>query len=148
MPIAISKLERFFREVGGVDVDKSDLRRYETFVNRKIHDLLVRGEAVALANGRELVERIDVPVTKGLQESIDRFEEVAAASPVRSAIEQIVGLPQLDLACDEELAAQLPDLAGGVSVALARAFRILDPEVKNPSTEHWERAFRLFDLLI
>jgi hypothetical protein len=37
---------------------------------------------------------------------------------------------------------------GGLSIALARSFRILDPEVRNPSTEHWERAFTLFRLLI
>jgi hypothetical protein len=26
--------------------------------------------------------------------------------------------------------------------------RILDPEVKNPQTQRWERAFRVFDLLL
>jgi hypothetical protein len=46
------------------------------------------------------------------------------------------------------LEAWLPDLAGALSVALARTFRIIDPEVKNPATEHWDCTFELFDLLL
>jgi hypothetical protein len=33
-------------------------------------------------------------------------------------------------------------------VQLARTFPILDPDVKNPSSDHWERARRVFDLLL
>jgi hypothetical protein len=31
---------------------------------------------------------------------------------------------------------------------LARSFRIVDPRLTNPSSEHWDRAFELFRLLI
>ncbi|WP_217654044.1 DUF1931 family protein [Variovorax sp. OV329] len=44
--------------------------------------------------------------------------------------------------------AGLPDLAGELTVALARSFKIVDRELKNPGTEEWDRAFALFDLLI
>jgi len=43
---------------------------------------------------------------------------------------------------------QLPRVAGGLSVALARAFRIIDPDLKNPQGRHWEQTARLFDLLL
>jgi hypothetical protein len=33
-------------------------------------------------------------------------------------------------------------------VALARTFGIIDPNPKNPRTEQWERAFRVFNLLL
>jgi hypothetical protein len=46
----ISKLELLFRLAAQLDVDKNDLRRHTDFVNQKIYDLLVRGEAVARAN--------------------------------------------------------------------------------------------------
>ena len=36
----------------------------------------------------------------------------------------------------------------GKGVALGRVFRILDPKVKNPQSEQWERAIRLFDELL
>ena len=34
-----------------------------------------------------------------------------------------------------------------LSIALARSFRVVDPTVSNPSTEHWNRAFTLFRLV-
>ena len=43
---------------------------------------------------------------------------------------------------------RLPEIAGGISVALARSFKIIDPELKNPQTEHWEGSQRIFDLLL
>jgi hypothetical protein len=33
-------------------------------------------------------------------------------------------------------------------VALARSFKIVDPKLKNPSSEHWQRSFEMFDLLL
>jgi hypothetical protein len=33
-------------------------------------------------------------------------------------------------------------------MALARVFTIIDPVLKNPSSEHWERSFRIFNLLL
>jgi hypothetical protein len=47
-----------------------------------------------------------------------------------------------------ETEARFPEIAGGLSVALARSFKIIDPNVKNPQSEQWERSFRLFDLLL
>ena len=42
----------------------------------------------------------------------------------------------------------LPEVAGGLSLALGQAFRLTDPNVRSPATAHWERAFRIFDLLL
>jgi hypothetical protein len=33
-------------------------------------------------------------------------------------------------------------------VALARTFKIMDPSLKNPQCEHWDKAFRIFDQLL
>jgi hypothetical protein len=43
---------------------------------------------------------------------------------------------------------RLPEVVGGLSVALARSFKVVDPGLKNPQTIQWERAFALFDLLL
>jgi hypothetical protein len=32
-------------------------------------------------------------------------------------------------------------IVGGLSVALARAFKIIDPDLKNPQARHWQRSF-------
>ena len=54
----------------------------------------------------------------------------------------------MDLVLSDEAEARLPELAGGISAALARCFRILSPDLRNPRTEHWEQAHRIFDLLL
>jgi hypothetical protein len=57
-------------------------------------------------------------------------------------------VPLLDLEYGEETRLRLPSVCGGLSVALARGFKIVDPHLKSPQTQHWETTFRLFDLLL
>ena len=148
MPIGVSNFERFFRAAASLDVDKDDLRRYEDFVNRKVRDLLLIGRAAARANGRDIIEPWDLPITKGLQETIHDFRGMDEAAEVRPMLEVIVAIPPQELAYSEETEGRLPEIAGGLSLALARAFKIIEPRLKNPQTEHWERAYRVFDLLL
>jgi hypothetical protein len=145
----VARLERFFRRAAGLDIDKDDLRRYSDFVHRKTHDLLVRGEATARANGRDVIEPWDLPLTKGLQESIHACrridDEDLALEPILEALTQ---LPPLDLAYGEATSARLPTVVGGLSYALARTFKIIDPKLKHPQSAQWDTAFQLFDLLL
>jgi Domain of unknown function (DUF1931) len=115
---------------------------------QKTYDLLIRGKAAATANGRDIIEPSDLPITKGLQESIHEFRKIDADIDLKSILEYIAALPPLNLTYSYETEEQLPGLVGGLSVALARAFTIIDPDLKNPQTKHWERALRIFDLLL
>lgn len=144
----IPRIERLLREAAGLDMDKSDLRRHEEFVNRKIHDLLQRGCAIAKANGRDVVLPCDLPVTGGLQHCIHEFGALDENVEVRPILDRLARLPSLELDVSDAVTASLPDLAGGLTIALARSFRIVDPHLKNPRTAEWDRAFALFDLLI
>jgi hypothetical protein len=51
----IARFERFFRQAAGIDIDKSDVRRFDDFVNDRIYALLLRAVAIAKANGRDVV---------------------------------------------------------------------------------------------
>jgi hypothetical protein len=148
MVMSIAKFERFFRRAAGLDIDKGDLRRYSDFVHRKIYDLLLRAEANAKANGRDVIQPADLPITKGLQESIHAYRKLAEEIELEPILRGLVGLPQLDLAYGEETVRRLPEVAGGLSYALARTFKIMDPDLKNPQYVHWDKAFELFDLLL
>jgi hypothetical protein len=145
---AIAVFERFFREAGGLDVDKDDLHRYDDFVQQKMYDLLVRGQATAKANDRGVIDVVDLPITKGLQESIHRFEHLDLAGDLTPAIGRLPIEPEMDLLLSDEARDALPTIAGGLSMALAQSFSIIDPRLTNPSSEHWERAFQLFRLLL
>jgi len=69
----IHQIERFFR-AAGLEIDKEDIRRYYDFVDQKVEDLLLIARNTANANSRLAVELREVPITKGLQESIQAFE--------------------------------------------------------------------------
>jgi hypothetical protein len=146
--IAVSKFERFFRAAAGIDVDKDDLKRYDDFLNQKIYDLLLMARATAKANVRDVIEPFDLPITKGLQESMHTFRRLDEEIELQPILDQIAARPPLDASLSEETQAKLPMIAGGLSVALARSFKIMDPEKPNPQTADWERAQRIFDLLL
>lgn len=144
----IHRLEQLFRRAAGLDLDKSDFGRLEDFIRRKVVDLVVRGEANAKANDRDMVRPWDLPITKGLQETIHRFRLINAELELTEYLAGLVRLPPTGLAIGEETAERFSDIAGALCVALAETFRITDKDLKNPRSEDWERAYRLFGLLL
>ena len=146
--MSVARFERFFRIAAGLNVDKQDLKRYSDFINQKVYDLLLRAEATAKANGRGIIEPYDLPITKGLQESIHEFQEIDEQIELHPILDQLTARPQLDLAYDQDTDSQLPEIMGGLSVPLARTFKIIDGNLKNPATEHWQKCIRIFDLLM
>jgi Domain of unknown function (DUF1931) len=149
MPVmGFTKFERFFRAAGEVSVDRDDIQRYLDFVNDALYDLLIIGQATAKANLRDIIQPWDLPVTKGLQESMHAFERLDEEIELRPVLESLAARPPLDMALDAGTEARLPQLFGAVSVALARTFRLIDPDIKAVHTVEWDRAFQLFRQLI
>ncbi len=148
MIMGIAKFERLFRVAAQLDVDKDDLKRLTDFVNQKIHDMMIMGVVAAKANGCDIIRLYDLPITKGLQETMREFKKMDVELELQPILDQIAGLPQVELDYDEEVEAHLPELVGAITVALARTFRALDPSLRNPQTEHWERAQHIFDQLL
>lgn len=146
--MGIARFERFFRAAAGLDVHKDDLKRYSDFINHNLYDLLLMAEATAKANDRDVLIPADLPITKGLQESIHEFKKMDEGLELEPIIAQLETLPALDLAYGDDVRDELPLVAGGLSVALARTFKIIDPKLAAPHTEQWERAFKIFDLLL
>jgi hypothetical protein len=109
-----------------LDVDKDDLKRYSDFVNDQIYDMF----------------------PKGLQESIHEFRELDHDIEVEPVLEQLIARPPLEQSVSENMWQLLPELAGGMSLALARTIRTIDPAGRTVHTTQWDRAFRIFDLLL
>ena len=139
---------RIFRDGASASVDRDDIKRYLDFVNDVLYDLLLIGQATAKANVRDVILPWDLPVTKGLQESTHAFQRLEEEIELRPILESLAARPPLDATLDEETEARLPLLFGGVSVALARTFKLIDAELKAVHSEEWERTFSLFRLLI
>jgi hypothetical protein len=76
------------------------------------------------------------------------FDKLEEAEEIRELLRQVVRQPPGDIAFAEDTERVLPELFGGLSIALARSFRLVDTTVSSPSTEHWNRVFELFRLLL
>jgi hypothetical protein len=90
----------------------------------------------------------NLPITTGLQECIQAFKKMDETIALQPILDRLAKRPPLELDYSEETEASLPGVVGGLSVALARAFKIIDPELKNPRIKQWERANQMFDLLL
>ncbi len=148
MLMKVAQFERLFRESASLDVDKNDLRRLSDFIRDKIKDLLEVAAKNAKFNGRDYLVSLDLPLTKGLQNSIKDFKKLDVALELLPVLEELRALPPIDIVISEDVENMLPEIAGGLVVAYAKVIRELDPKVKNPETSHHERARRVFDLLI
>jgi hypothetical protein len=149
MPVMGAKrFTQFFRAAAGLDVDRDDLKRYSDFVNDKIYDMFLIAQAHAKANVRDVIQPWDLPITKGLQESVHRFRELDHEIELEPLLEQLAVRPPLAQAMADDTRAGLPILAGGLSLALARTIRTIEPDVKAVHTVQWELAFQIFDLLL
>jgi hypothetical protein len=83
-----------------------------------------------------------------LQESTHAFRHVEEEIELGPVLESLAARPPLDYALSDATQARLPELFGGISVALARIFKLVDADVKAVHSEEWERAFSIFRLLI
>jgi len=73
--MSVAKFEHFFRAAGSLDIDKADIARYDDFINKEIEGLLIRAQASANSSLRDVIQPEDLPITKGLHESIERFRK-------------------------------------------------------------------------
>lgn len=139
--------ERFFRSVGSVKIDKNDVRRFRNFVDEQIDNITIAGRDSAKWNGRDVIVPQDLPITAGLQERMREFDKLEAAGEIRELLRQQLRRPPATVTFAEDTEQLLPELFGGLAVALARSFRVIDPTLEKPATQHWERAFQLFRLV-
>jgi hypothetical protein len=146
-PSGIPVFERFFRSVASIDIDKNDVRRFREFIDEEIDAIAIAARDSAKWNGRDVIARQDLPITKGVQERMREFDKLDEADEIRELLGREVRRPPADVTFDEETEQLLPELFGGLSIALARSFRLVDPKVVNPSSEHWERVFNWFRLV-
>jgi hypothetical protein len=146
-PLGIPVFERFFRSVGSIKIHKNDVRRFREFVDEQIDDIAIAGRNSAKWNGRDVVVAQDLPITKGVQERMREFDKLEEAEEIRELLRQVVRQPPGDVTFAEDTERLLPELFGALSIALARSFRVVDPKLSSPSTEHWDQVFTLFRLV-
>ncbi len=148
MVMGVKQFESLFRQAASLDIDKSDIKRLDDFVNARLHDLLLLAQTKAKANGHASIEWIDVPVTKGLQENIHAFKKMDEALSVSEILDGLSKLPPMDLPYSAELEEKIPEITGGMTVSLAKVFRAVAPKLKNPASGEWETVENIYEILL
>ena len=69
-------------------MDKSDLRRYEEFVDRGVADILTVVQETASANGRDVILPVDLRLGRGLRDRVPEFERFDGADQLLATLRQ------------------------------------------------------------
>lgn len=145
----VARLERFFQAAAGLEVDPEDLARFGEFVGQRVDDVLLVARGTARANNRNIIEPQDLQISSGLQDCIQAFRDIELGEVhLLPILDRILARPPRGIEFTDEVRARLVLIMGGLSVALARALQILDPGLTAPRTTHWERVFRVFNLVV
>lgn len=148
MIAGIPQFEKFFREAAGLDIDKSDIRRIDDLANRQMHRFLVMARRAAKMNGRDIILEADLPITAGLEERMRKFETLNEELKLADILEKLAELPPIGADLSAEVEEMLPTIMGAMILSMAELFPVVDPHVKNPSSEHWDRVKRIYDILM
>jgi hypothetical protein len=148
MIMGSNRLEALLHRSAGLNLDKSDVERLTDFMGRKLNDLLVIGVRNASFNNRDIIMEADLPLTKGVREHLDEFQRHEETLNLRPILDQLAAYPPPELSLSQEVEAMLPALMGTLAMLAGRAMKIIDPEVKNPDSDMWERVVHLMDLML
>jgi hypothetical protein len=148
MIMGYHRLKEFLRRSAGLDIDKSDMERLTELIARKLNDLLVIGVRNAGYNSRDIIMEPDLPLTKGVLEHLKDFRRYEESIDLKPILDHLATYPPLKYPLSLEVEAMLPELVGTLAMLSGQAMKIIDPEVKNPGSEMWERVLRLMELIL
>ena len=143
-----TRLKEFLRRSAGLDIDKSDMDRLTDLIGMKLDDLLVIGVRNASYNNRDIIMEPDLPLTKGILEHMKNFRRYEESIDLKPILDNLATYPPLERPLSLEVEAMLPEIVGTLTMLAGQSMKIIDPEVKNPGSDMWERVRRLMELML
>ncbi len=145
--IGFHKLEELFRRGTSLDIKKGHAKDVTDIVEQKLYDLLLMGQKAAKYNGRDVIWKYDLPITKGLEETINEFKKLEQELELQDILDRLATHPPL-LELEAELEKALPEIVGGLTLVLARIMKRIDEENRAVNHELIERAKEIMDLTL
>ncbi len=124
--VGFTKLEALFRKAASVDIKKGHAKELTDIVEKKLLDLLIASERNANLNGRDVIWLSDLPITKGLQETVIEFKKLSEEIEVKDILEFLTTTPPLKYPLSVDLEEKLPEILGALFVVLARIIKEID----------------------
>ena len=141
---AYAWLHEFIAGGTGLDLDQDQVTQIARMAERKLSDLFEMAEETAAANGRGLILRHDLPLTKGLLQTL---EDVTVLSkdiefePIYLFLRTSTGLRA---GVDDMVLADLPRLFAALLILSGRIIAVLEPTTMLPQ-ERFELLTRSAD---
>ncbi len=146
--IGFTKLEALFRKAASLDIHKGHAKDITNIVEKKLHDLLLAAERNANINGRDVIWESDVPITKGLQETIITFKKLEEELNVDDILAFLSTVPPLKYPLAAELEAKLSEITGALLVVLAKVIKEVDENARQVNHEAIKKASDILDLTL
>ena len=150
--IGLPRLEALYRRFTGLDLDKGRAEEIIEVASKKLEDLLRVGQERAWARGSDVVEWIDLPITRGLAETIEyyRRERERLQDPrldLAPIVDYLTGRIS-GLVIGDSVRENLQDLTATVLLLIGYIIKRIDPKARKPSKEDIERARQILDLTL
>jgi len=146
--IGFTKLEALFRKGASLDIEKGHAKEITDIAEKKLVDLLIAGERNASLNGRDVIWEGDLPITKGLQETIIAFKKLEEEIDLQDVLNYLTTVPPMKYPLDAELEGKLPEITGAILLAQARIMKEIDHEKRRVNHELIEKSGRILDLTL
>ena len=146
--VGFTKLEALFRKAASLDIHKGHAKEITDIVEKKLHDLLLAAERNANMNGRDVIWESDLPITKGLQETIIAFKKLEEELSIDDILAFLASVPPLKYPLSAQLEAKLPEITGALLVVLAKVIKAVDDEARAVNHEAIEKASQILDLTL
>jgi len=146
--VGFTKLETLFRKAAGLDIHKGHAKDITDIVEQKLVDLLIAGERNANMNGRDVIWEADLPITKGLQETIIEFRKLEEEIDLKDVINMLTTFPPLKYPYSAELEEKLPEVTGALIVVMARIMKEVDDNDRALDHKTIEKTKKIMDLTL
>ncbi len=143
--VGFTKLQEIFRKGAGLDIHKGHAKDITDIVDQKVYDLLVAGERNAKYNSRDVIWVSDVPLTNGMEKTIDEFKKLEEAIEVKDVVEMLTHYPAT-IALEVELEKRLPEIFGGVLLGMAKIMKAVDHKDRTVDHDMINKAKAVLDL--
>ncbi len=146
--LGFTKLEALFRKAASLDIEKGHAKDITDIIEKKLIDFLIAAERNANLNGRDIIWEADLPITKGMQETIIEFKKLEELIDVKDVLNYLSTVPPLKYPLAADLEAKLPELTGAILVVMARVMKEIDSQKRKINHELIEKAARIMDLTL
>ena len=146
--IGFTKLETLMRKAASLDIKKSHAQAITDIAEAKLLDMLIAAERDASQNGRDVIMPGDLPVTKGLQETMIAFKKLEETIEVRDVLDYLATVPPLRYPLSSDTETMLPEIYGSLLVVFGRIAKLIDANDRALDSKTIEKTKEIMDLTL